>query len=145
MKTIVNSWQYLFSGLYTWVVSLFFGAILLDVVYSRLAFRTLQPSETTGVFSEAADFLLLIGAFTVLTALGAIGSSWNLGSARYLFIASTLFILGEFLVPPLFSSMFESMGVNLGINFGPFVRLVGSALASILAFAGLSQLYISKS
>lgn len=143
MKTITNSWQFLIASLYTWIVSLFFGAILLDVAYSNLAFNALQPTERASMFSEVADFLLLIGGFTLLTAVGAIGSSWNLGSPRYWFIASALFIVAEFLVPMLFFPLVQSIGENLGVNVGPMIRLSGNGLASILAFIGLWKLHAS--
>ena len=145
MKTITNSWQFLIASLYTWIVSLFFGAILLDVAYSNLAFNALQPTERASMFSEVADFLLLIGGFTLLTAVGAIGSSWNLGSPRYWFIASALFIVAEFLVPMLFFPLVQSIGENLGVNVGPMIRLSGNGLASILAFIGLWKLHASRS
>jgi hypothetical protein len=143
MKTIANSWRFLIASLYTWIVSLFFGAILLDVAYSNLAFNALQPTERASMFSEVADFLLLIGGFTLLTAVGAIGSSWNLGSPRYWFIASALFIVAEFLVPMLFFPLVQSIGENLGVNVGPMIRLSGNGLASILAFIGLWKLHAS--
>jgi hypothetical protein len=145
MKTIANSWRFLIASLYTWIVSLFFGAILLDVAYSNLAFNALQPTERASMFSEVADFLLLIGGFTLLTAVGAIGSSWNLGSPRYWFIASALFIVAEFLVPMLFFPLVQSIGENLGVNVGPMIRLSGNGLASILAFIGLWKLHASRS
>jgi hypothetical protein len=145
MKTITNSWQFLIASLYTWIVSLFFGAILLDVAYSNLAFNALQPTERASMFSEVADFLLLIGGLALLTALGAIGSSWNLGSPRYWFIASALFIVAEFLVPMLFFPLVQSIGENLGVNVGPMIRLSGNGLASILAFIGLWKLHASRS
>lgn len=144
MKTITNSWQFMVAGLYTWVVSLFFGAILLDIVYANLAFSVLQPTERASMFSEGADFLLLIGGLALLTALGAIGSSWNLGSSRYWFVASALFIVAEFLAPMFFSSLVQSIGENLGGNLGPMIRLSGNGLASILAFIGLWRLHASK-
>ncbi len=132
------NWQSLFAGLYTWIVSTFFGAILLDIVYSNIASSALKPSETATMFSRGADFLLLIGTLAILAAIGAIGSSWSLRSVRNLFIASVLFVVViEFLAPMLFFSLFQKVQVNLGLNIGPWVRLIASALSSILAFVGL--------
>jgi hypothetical protein len=45
----------------------------------------------------------------------------------------------------LFFSLFQKMQVSLGFNVGPWVRLIASALSSILAFAGLGMLKVSKS
>ena len=143
MKTIANNWQYLLGGLYTWIVSIFFGAILLDIVYSNTVRSTLKPSETAALFSEGADFLLLIGTLTIIAAIGAICSSWSLGFVRNLFIASILFVVLEFLTPMLFFSLIQMAQINLGLNVGSWVRLSGSALSSILAFVGLWKLYTS--
>ena len=146
MKTITNNWQHLIAGLYAWTISTFFGAILLDIVYSNIASSALSPSETATMFSEGADFLLLIGTLTILAAIGVIGSSWSLGSVRNLFIASiSCVIMIEFLTPILFFSLFQKLQINLGLNVGPWVRLIGSALSSILAFVGLWKLYTSTS
>ena len=130
---VLNPWQYLLAALYTWIVTSFFGATLLDVVYARLAANTFNPFETASLFSEVADFLLLIGALTVLTAIGAIGVSWSLKSARNLFIASVLCIL----LPLLLYSLIDLVQTKLGLNVGTWIRLLTSALSSILAFLGL--------
>lgn len=145
MKVITANWQFLLAGLYTWVVSTFFGVVLLDIVYANLALRTFTPSQTETVFSDVSDFLLIIGGLTILAGLGAILSSWNSAAARYLFVASMVLLLAEFLAPMLFFPLFESIRVNLGINIGPLFRLVGNALASLLAITGLWVLYASKS
>lgn len=84
MKGPVNNWQFLLAGLYTWLAATFFGAILLNIVYSNVAVSALKPSE-------AADFLLLIGALTILAGIGAVGSSWGLGSAR-IFLLPALYL-----------------------------------------------------
>lgn len=141
MKTINGNWRFLFGGLYTWLVSAYFGAVLLDIVYANLALDLLGSNETATLFSEASDFLLLLGAISILTAIGAIGFSWRIKSARNLFIASILVVLLELLAPVLFFPLIRSLQVILGLNIGPWIRLVGSALPSILAFAGLWKLY----
>ncbi len=137
MKGMLNYWQFLLAGLYTWIATIFFGATLLDIVYARLASRTFQPSETAPIFSEIADFLLVIGALTVLTALGAVGSAWHLGSARNLYIASLFFVIA----PMLFYGLIAAVQAGLGLNIGMWVRLATSALSSLLAFIGLWKLY----
>ncbi len=145
MKTIAKNWRYLLAGLYAWIVSTFFGTILLDILYSRVASRDLKPSETAAMFSQAADFLLLIGAVTLLAGIGAIGTLWSLGSVRNLFIASLFFVAAEFLTPMLFFSLLHNVQINLGLNIGMWIRLIGSTLSSILAFVGLWKLHLSTS
>ena len=73
--------QYLPASLYAWMLSIFFGATLLDSVYSRIAFSTFKPSETAGMFSKAADFLLFLGMLVILAAIAAVACAWNLRSA----------------------------------------------------------------
>lgn len=144
MKTSTDHLPYLLAGLYTWIVSTFFGMTLLDIVYSRIAASALKPSETATLFSEAADFLLLIGMLTILAAIAAISSAWSSRSARNLFIASILVVIAiEFLAPILFFSLIQSIQVNLGLDPGLWIRLIASALSSILAFVGLWKLYHS--
>jgi hypothetical protein len=144
MKTRANNVQCLTAGLYAWIVSAFFGAVLLDIVYSRIAVSVFTPSETATLFSHAADFLFLVGTLTILAAVGAIGSAWGLGATRNLFIASILVVIAvEFLTPILFFPLIQSVQVNLGLNIGMWVRLIAGALSSILAFVGLGQLYHS--
>jgi hypothetical protein len=55
IKSIWNNRQYLIATLYTWIVSTYFGAILLDIVYASIARRALKPSETASMFSQVAD------------------------------------------------------------------------------------------
>jgi hypothetical protein len=128
------------AGLYAWIVSTFFGAILVDVVYSHIASSDLAPSETRTIFSQVADFLLFVSALALLAGIGAIASSWSLASARNVFIASLLFVMLEFMTPMLFFSLLQNAQVNLGLDLGMWIRLIGSALSSILAFVGLWKL-----
>jgi hypothetical protein len=145
MNKIDGTWRFFLGGLYTWVVSAYFGAILLDIVYANLALNLIDSRETGTLFSEVSDFLLFISIFPILAAIGAIGSSWSIKTARNLFIASTLIVLIGFLAPPMLFPLILNLQANLGINVGPWVRLVGSALPSILAFVGLWKLYPSQS
>ena len=146
MKVSLDFIRYLLAGLYAWIVSVYFGAILLDIVYSRFASDVLKPSETTAMFSQVADLLIFMGMVTILAAICAIVSSWNLHSARNLFIASILLFASiEFLVPILFSWLIQTVQTNLGLNIGTWFRFISSGLSSVLAFAGLWKLHHSRS
>lgn len=134
------NWRFLLCGLYTWIVSVYFGAILLDIMYANLALKLIDSSEIVTLFSEVSDFLLFISIFPILAAIVAIGSSWSMKTARILFIASILVLLIGFLAPLMFFPLIRNLQASLGVNIGPWVRLVGSALPSILAFAGLWKL-----
>ncbi|MDH4208461.1 MAG: hypothetical protein OEV76_06275 [Anaerolineae bacterium] len=115
-------------GLYAWVVTVFFGAVLLDVVYSNMV------PEAATAFSAVADFLLRIGAVTVLAALAAIVLSWKSGIARTFFIASLAVISLEFLIPMFFSQLLQD---TQGSVLASGTRIAISGLGSILAFVGL--------
>jgi hypothetical protein len=140
MKRPVANWQFLLAAFYTWTASVFFGAVLLDIVYFNAASSALKPSETIKLFSEAADFLLLILALTLLAGIVTVVATWKVGHARNLFIASLLLVTAEFLAPMLLFSIIEMAQASLGFNVGSWVRLTLSALPPILAFLGLWKL-----
>jgi len=122
-----------FVGFYVWIISIFFGAILLDIVYSNLIVsRNIEAAE---IFEEVSDFLLIIGAVVIIAAILSIVLSWKLKIARYLFIASLLIILFEFLAPIILSQFVQDFGN------GHWIRLSISGLASILASIGLYYFY----
>jgi hypothetical protein len=140
MITVVKKWQFLPAALYAWIVTAFFGATVLDIVYARLAARLLEPSDTSTLFTEGADLLLCLGALAVLAGLVAICSSWTSPPARNLFIASVLILIFEFLTPMLFFLLIWKLHVNPGVDLGMWIRLVESASSSILAFIGIWKL-----
>lgn len=122
-----------FIGLYVWIISTFFGAILLDIVYSNLVVS--RNIETTEIFEKVADFLLAIGIVVIIAAVGSIVLSWKLKIARNLFMASLLTIIFEFLTPVVFSQFVQEFGI------GQWIRIVISGFASILASIGLYYFY----
>ena len=125
----------LFVGFYGWVVIVFFGATLLDTVYANAIRGMLDSGKAAAVFSSASDFLLLVLALTVLAAIGAIGSSWQSGLARNLFLASGLLVIVELLAPIFMRPWLLESNAGLG------VRLLLSAAASVLGFFGLNKFY----
>jgi hypothetical protein len=48
------------GALYTWSATVFFGAVLLDVVYASLL-GAVDESITQPVFGEVSDLLLMVG------------------------------------------------------------------------------------
>jgi hypothetical protein len=80
-------------GLYVWVLTIFFGMILLDILYGRLA------PEVSGAFTAVSDALLLVGFAAVLSGIAAIALTWKSKAARNYLIASFLFLLLEFIIP----------------------------------------------
>jgi hypothetical protein len=145
MKPVANKWQTLPGWVYTCLVAVSFGATLLDVLYSHAASVDLASPGMAAMFSIGADFLLLVTALAFLAGLVAIGATWSVASARYLFIASLFFVAAGFLTPVLFGSLIQRVYVLSGLNLGTGIRLAVSVLSLLPAFAGLWKLYPSAS
>jgi len=118
----------LLVGLYAWLAVISFGLVLLDIVYVGLI-----PEAATAL-SEAADFLLLVNAITVLAALGTIGLSWNSRAARNFFVASLAAIILGFLVGMLLSPFLQDRS-----SLGTGIRVILAGSVSVLAFMGFHK------
>ncbi len=101
----------------------------IDVLYARLV------PEAAGAFPEAADFLLLVQAVTVLAAVGAIGLGWQSSGARNLLVASAGVIPLGFLTYALLSPVLPD-----GSPLGAGIRILLAGAASVLAFAGFAKM-----
>jgi hypothetical protein len=121
-------------GFYAWMITIFFGAILLDILYANLLSDRLSNSAGNAVFSNVSDSLLWLGFMVVLAAIGAVVFSWKSKVTRNLFLASLLIVIFEFIVPVFFSQLIVKTQTG---NLGPWLRIVLSGSASILAFIGL--------
>jgi hypothetical protein len=144
MKIVANKWQYLLASLYTGIAFAFFGAVVLDISYAHALSSAPNLSDTTGIFSQAADLLLLLAVITLLAGLGAIGATWNLPSARNLFISSLLFFSAEFLIPAILSPFLLKIQTNSGLHIGTWIRLLVNATSAALAFIALFELHPSR-
>ena len=125
LNTLTSIIRPLVVGLYAWLAAISFGLVLLDIVYAGLV------PEATMALSEAADFLLLVNAITVLAALGAIGLSWNSRTARNFLVASLAFIILGFLAYMLLSSFLQDSSY-----LGTGIRVILAGSVSVLAFMG---------
>ena len=134
MDTNQKCFRSVFVGFYPWVTAVLFGGILLDIAYANLLRGVSGSIESRAVFSEVADFLLLIGAVTVLSAIVAILFSWGSRVVSGLFIASLLMLGLEFLGPVFFNPFIQNLEM---LNIGPVLRILPSGLASALSFIGL--------
>jgi hypothetical protein len=129
------------AGLYAWSLAIFLGAVLLDIVYSGLLEGVGGCLDLSAVCTEISDFLLIPAALAVVLSLAAIAVSWHVASARNLLLASLVLLVGfEFLLPMvLFPALRTSAGPFIA-GLGPWIRLVPTASASILALAGFCEL-----
>jgi hypothetical protein len=136
MTSIPRTVRHLVGGLYAWSVAVFFGAVLLDVVYSKLLDKA-SESVAQSVYGEVSDFLLILGAFSIIAALAAIGFSWSNRSATYLLASSLAVLLSEFLGPIVLFPLVRTLPDSSILAIGPLFRLVPIALASLLALSAL--------
>jgi hypothetical protein len=119
----------LIVGLYAWLATISFGLVLLDILYAGLV-----PGAPAAL-SEAADFLLLVNALTIFAALGAIGLSWELKSARYFLVASLVVIVFGFIIHMLLSPLLKESS-----SLGTGIRMILAGSVSVLAFLGFYKL-----
>jgi hypothetical protein len=126
----------LLVALYAWFVSAFFGAVLIDVAYARLL-RGVSAAVLQPVYRGVSDFLLILGAFSVVAALAAITVSLSVRPAAYLLTASVLLLGSEFLVPIFLFPMLRTSPDATIPAIVPALRLLPIALASLLALAAL--------
>jgi hypothetical protein len=122
-------------GGYAWILSISFGTVLLDILYAN------QVPEAKTAFSKVADFLLLVNFVSLLSALAAIALSWNVKTARNLFIASLLVSLSQLLIPAFFAPFIQN---TPELSIGPWLRIIINAAASILALIGMVKFYKGK-
>ena len=135
MSTIQDRVSQFFVGFYTWAVTVYFGAVLLDTVYANWI------PGATAAFSAVSDFLLKIGMVPFIAAVAAIALSWKLSIARNYFIASFVVILFEFLIPVFFS---QSIMVTETPVLTTAIRIFITGAASVLAMLGLHKFYRQK-
>jgi len=144
MMRSLRTVRHVFGALYTWSAAVFFGAVLLDVVYASLL-GVVDESLTQPVFGEVSDFLLVLGAFSLLAGLAAIALAWNVPLARNLFALSLLVLaVSEFLVPIVLFPLLRATPDSSVLGITPYVRLVPLALASLLALGGLWALFLES-
>lgn len=132
LRNLVCAW-------YAWSASLFFGAVLIDVVYSSL----LRASGAS-VFGEVSDFLLLLGVPMLLAAVAALALSWNTPSSRNLIALSLLCLSLEFFGPIVLFPVLRTSADPLSRSIGPTVRLASLALASLLAMGAFRALFLES-
>ena len=117
-------------GLYFWVLTIYFGMVLLDIFYAR------QVPEATNAFREIADILLMVNFVALLSAMVAIAISRKSKKVINLLITSPLIFFLEFLIPAIFSIF----GLNTqSISIGPWLRIIPGAAASILALIAMVE------
>lgn len=128
------------GGMYSWIVTIYLGAVLLDMVYSRLL-RELVRADVQTVYSEVSDLLLLFTGLTLLAGVLAVGFAWNNTRARNLFAASLgAILLAWFLAFALLIPLSRTTPESGILSLGPLIRLVPLGLASVISLLGFRSL-----
>jgi hypothetical protein len=123
-----------FVGFYVWISAVFFGGIILDVVYARNLEYILSAPDKASFFAGISDFLLYIAFILIIAALVAITLAWKSPAARNFLIASLLVFSLEFWLPILFSTIKITQDLS-------WLRFVIDGTGSILAFVGLQRYF----
>jgi hypothetical protein len=119
----------LLTGLYAWIMTVFLGMVLVDILYARLVMGA-APA-----FTAISDFLQIPGLLALATGSLAVFTLWPSRGARNLVLASLASMLLEFIIPVLLAGIVSSE------NFpaGPWLRILLNLAASLLAFLGLAR------
>jgi len=120
---------------------MFFGAILLDLVYFNYLSAQVNTPALKALFTVGSDLLLYFGILVIIAASGALALSWSLKIARNLVFASFLLLIFEFIAPIIFNLFIRD---PQNIWFGPWLRIILSGSASFLAFTGAYTFFHQK-
>jgi hypothetical protein len=134
MNKNLESFRTLVTGIYSWVVTIFFGIVLLDMAYANLLKDVLSTSQRIAILGEVSDLLLLIYGLGVLAGIGAVLLSLPIQLARNFLLLSLVMVLFELLVPVFFTHLIEN---TQNPYLGTWLRVSLSGMASQFAFAAL--------
>lgn len=91
------------AALYAWLNTIVFGAVLMDISYSRLLGGGSVYAE------QVSDFLLALSAVTIAAGVGAVLFSWRSLAAMIALLASVVIFLLEFIVPMFLLPLLNAM------------------------------------
>lgn len=120
--------------IYTWLAAVYFGAILIDIIYARILNQPGITADLAIVFRSISDVLLLAWTLVIFAAVVACVLSWTSKPARYLFMTSLAIFVLELLTPQVIS--ISGLSGQLPEARWLF-RLLFSGLAAWLALLGL--------
>lgn len=138
MDKYLDKFSSLVVVVYAWMTAVFFGGVLLDLVYFKTLNDRLATSYSAVLFSEVSDFFLLFVFVLIVAAVAAIALSWKSTTARIYFAASLFFTIFELITPVIFSQFIAN---SQNFAFGPWLRITLNGLASLLAFIGLYKYF----
>lgn len=135
MTSRMHTAMFFLVSLYPLLIAVFFGAVIIDIVYSRWLANAASLTETNALFRNISDVLLLIGFLVFLSGVAAILAAWRERQAQVLFLVSLfVFFALEFLLPIVFMQQLKL--ATAGLPLGPAIRLLANILAAAFAIMG---------
>ncbi len=120
-------------GVYAWLATVRFGAVLLDGAYASVLRRTLGETAVASVFASLGDALLQLLAACVAAALAALAAAAHRPRVRAPLAARAVLLLAPVLVLPMLAAL------DLSDGSGRWLRWATAAGASALALLALSR------
>ena len=140
LESASTSLAAIWSGaLFTLMVAINFGAMLLDIVYARLLSANPPSDGIAEIFQKVADSLLSLWVWVLLTGIAATIWNWQNKSTRILFLAS----VGINLLIPLLLVPFVDVTQDTSVS-GALFRIFFGAVTTGLVFAGQWKLLSNR-
>jgi len=122
--------------LYPLLIAVFSGAVLLDIIYTRLLGSSINAPQAVAVYRGVSDALLQLGFLAVTSAIVSIALSWQHRTARNYFITSLAILIAfEFMLPVIIMPLAnESQAFQ---SVGPWLRMMINFIAMAFGFVAL--------
>jgi len=128
-----NALPLVLVGVYAWLVTARFGAVLLDGAYASVVRRTLGETDVAFTFASLGDALLQLLAACVAAALAALAAAAHKPRVRAPLVASAILLLAPVLLVPILAT------IDLSDGSGRWLRWATSAAASAFALVALTR------
>lgn len=131
-------------GLHLFMISVYFGAITIDIIYINkgATIPCIRPFRET--FSNISVILLFIFSITILLGLLSIYFSFKIFQVKYYYIASFILLSSEIIVPMFFLPTIRNIQSTFGIDISYWSRIICILLSSITAWIGQLFYYSTK-
>jgi hypothetical protein len=127
-------------GIYAWILTLAFGATLVDGIYARALSDNASVAAVTRAFNEAADFQQLPLAVGVMTGIAALVMASDKPLVRYLVIASLALTLAPLPIMLLLGDLMADAGAGHGLRLALAASASLFAMAATVVFLGRARL-----
>lgn len=125
-------------GLYAWLYAVYFGLVVLDVIYAGNLRVELDSAAVNGIFNEISDFLQFPFGLLIICGAAAFGATLRHSRAANLILASWLLPIGLLAVYLSSGGLLESSGLGTGL------RLLVVASGSVLSMTALCRYVVAR-